>query len=124
MPRVLTIASKKAENKSPRPLCPLFLSRSRLVSRILRTLLTLADQSRLASGVPEFPVCTSFHCLWHLALLDEFDVAVGVDDGERKSNALEVLGLLRARNILLAGIVLLMLTDLAGEEDQAGSVLL
>lgn len=100
--------------------CHLFLSSSGLISLLLRPLPTLAQVLRLASRLPQLPVRTSLNRLRHLALLDLPDLRVGVDDGQAKLDAADqVLG---TRYLLLGGIALLVLAELAREEDEAGLV--
>lgn len=74
----------------------------------------------LASRISQLSVCTSLDWRWQLALLDLGDTGGGVDNWQAKLDAgNRVLG---GRDILLGSITLLVLTQLAGEQDQAGLV--
>lgn len=101
---------------------PLLLSSSGLISLLLRPLITLALVSVLASRISQLSVCTSLDWCWQLALLDLRDTTGGVNDWQTKLDAGN--GVLGGRDILLGSITLLVLTQLAGEEDQAGLVCL
>jgi len=98
----------------------LFLSSICLSSLVLRTLLTLSNKSRLTPCFSEFLVCTTLDWLWHIAFADLLDLALDVDDWQSVLGACDEL--LSTRYILLAGIFFLVLAELAGEEDQAGTV--
>ena len=113
--------TRKTKVPSSRPRRnPLLLSSSGLISLLLRTLITLALVSVLASRISQLSVCTSLDWCWHLALLDLGNTTDGVDDWKTKLDAGN--GVLDGRDILLGSITLLVLTQLAGEEDQAGLV--
>jgi hypothetical protein len=113
--------SQPAQKHEPmRKPCPLFFSSSSLISLLSRPLLTLALVSRLASRVSQLSVSTTLNSLGHLALLDLLDLGVGVDDWQTSLNAADQV--LSTRNLLLGCIALLVLAELAGEEDEAGLV--
>src|SRR6266536_3951605 len=97
----------------------LFLNSSSLISLVLRPLLTLADQSRLASRISQFSISTSLNWRRNIALADLFDLLNNWDDWKSLADTGDnFLG----GNFLLGSIILLVLTDLAGEEDESGTV--
>lgn len=102
--------------------CHLFLSRRLLVSLILCSLLPCAPVSGLTPCVSELPVCAAFNGLGQIALANLLDGGVDVDDGQTLLEAGH--SLLGTSNLLLGRVTLLLLSGLAGEEDQAGTVLL
>ncbi len=106
---------RKRANRS----CHLFLSSSGLISLLSRTLLTLSEISGLASCVTQLSVCTSLDSLWHITLADLLDGCVGVNDWDPGTDRCDGLGVL---NLLLGSVTLLVLTQLAGEENEAGLV--
>lgn len=98
----------------------LFLSRSSLVSLILRPLLTRTGVSSIAPRVSEFSVGTSLNGGWDVALLDLGHGNSG-NAGECGLGALGVV-LLGGRDLLLGGVAGLSLASLSWEEDEAGAV--
>jgi hypothetical protein len=102
--------------------CNLFLSSSCLIGLLLRPLLTLAKVSCLTSEIPQLSVGTTLNWLRHITLLDLRDTSLSADDRQTKLDARD--NILHGRDILLGSIALLVLTQLAGEEDQTSVVFL
>ena len=102
--------------------CHLFLSRSILIRLLLCPLLPLSPVSRLTSGISELSVGAALNRLGHVALADLLNSSVGVDNGQTLLEARDCL--LGAGNLLFGSITLLGLSNLAGKEDEAGTVFL
>jgi hypothetical protein len=102
--------------------CNLFLSSSSLIGLLLRPLLTLAKVSGLTSDIPQLSVGTTLDRLRHITLLDLRDTSLSIDDWQTKLDARD--DVLDSLDILLGSIALLVLTQLAGEEDQTSVVFL
>jgi len=100
----------------------LFLSSSGLVGLLLCSLFTCALVFRLASRISQLSVSPTLDRLWHLALLDLGESSRSVND--RKTVLDPGDGILDSLNLLLGSVVLLVLTDLAGEKNQTGTVFL
>ena len=101
--------------------CHLFLSRSILVCLVLCPLLPHSPVSRLTSGISELSVGAALNRLGHIALADLLDGGIG---GDNRQTLLEARNCLGAGNLPLGRVALLRLSNLAGEEDEAGSVFL
>lgn len=118
---VTSLTNRKSEaTKQHLSLNPLLLGRIGLSSSILRPLRTLAGVSVLGPRIPQLSVRTTLNSRWHVALADLLDLVLYVDDREGELELAGVVGGGRG-DILLAGVLLLVLTDLAWEQDQASA---
>jgi hypothetical protein len=90
----------------------------------LRPLLPHTDKSRLTPLLPQLPVHTTFDTLWHLVLLDLFQTALQSKSGINRQHCRQTLYavLVRALELILAAVELLMLARAAREEDQTLAV--
>ena len=113
------IATQRKKSQTLNKPSRLLLSSSSLVSLLPSTLLTLAGIFGLSPRLAQLSVCTTLDSSWHVALLDLGDLRVVWNDWQSELESSDGVDIL---DILLGGISVLVLTELAGEEDQSGAV--